>query len=338
MIKSFVLSGILLISVFIVIAVDNILVSIVLAFVINYLLAPVVNAAERGGVSRKAAVAALYFLMATAAVAGVYLLLPAVSLQLLSLKSELPQFVEGTAKMLAATETRINALLFDVYEFDSSRTASRVLSTISGRIFDDLPQFISASLSVLVLAPFFAFFMLLDGQTIAKKTLTLVPNNLFELALNLKHKINGQLGGFIRARLLEAGIVGFVVWLGLAAIGFPYAILLATFAGLTNLIPYIGPIIGAIPAALIGLVTGMSGWVLLAVVGVYAAAQMIDNFLIIPLVVARIVNLHPASVVIVIIVGAQTAGILGMIISIPVACILKITAVALYEHLVEFNN
>jgi len=338
MIKSFVLSGILLISVFIVIAVDNILVSIVLAFVINYLLAPVVNAAERGGVSRKAAVAALYFLMATAAVAGVYLLLPAVSLQLLSLKSELPQFVEGTAKMLAATETRINALLFDVYEFDSSRTASRVLSTISGRIFDDLPQFISASLSVLVLAPFFAFFMLLDGQTIAKKTLTLVPNNLFELALNQKHKINGQLGGFIRARLLEAGIVGFVVWLGLAAIGFPYAILLATFAGLTNLIPYIGPIIGAIPAALIGLVTGMSGWVLLAVVGVYAAAQMIDNFLIIPLVVARIVNLHPASVVIVIIVGAQTAGILGMIISIPVACILKITAVALYEHLVEFNN
>ena len=64
----------------------------------------------------------------------------------------------------------------------------------------------------------------------------------------------------------------------------------------------------------------------------------VDNFLIIPLVVARIVNLHPVAVVIVIIVGAQMAGILGMIISIPVACILKITAVALYEHLVEFNS
>jgi putative permease len=161
---------------------------------------------------------------------------------------------------------------------------------------------------------------------------------LFELALNLKHQINEQLGGFIRARLFEAGIVGFVVWLGLAAVGFPYAILLAIFAGLTNLIPYIGPIIGAIPAILIGLVTGLSGWVLLAVAGVYAAAQLIDNFLVIPLVVARIVNLHPVAVVIVIIVGAQMAGILGMIISIPVACILKITAVALYEHLVEFNS
>ena len=338
MIKSFVVSGILLISVLIIITVDNILISIVLAFVINYLLAPIVNAAERGGISRKAAVAALYFLLAVAAVACVYLLLPAVSLQLLSLKNELPQFVDGTTKLLAATEARINAILFNVYEFDSSQAASRVLSTISGRIFEDLPQFISTSLSVLALAPFFAFFMLLDGQAVAKKALTLVPNNLFELALNLKHQINAQLGGFIRARLLEAGIVGFVVWLGLAVVGFPYAILLAIFAGLTNLIPYIGPIIGAIPAILIGMVTGMSGWVLLAVVGVYAAAQLVDNFLIIPLVVARIVNLHPVAVVIVIIVGAQMAGILGMIISIPVACILKITAVALYEHLVEFNS
>lgn len=64
----------------------------------------------------------------------------------------------------------------------------------------------------------------------------------------------------------------------------------------------------------------------------------VDNFLIIPLVVARIVNLHPVAVVIVIIVGAQMAGILGMIISVPVACILKITAVAVYEHLIEFNS
>jgi putative permease len=205
-------------------------------------------------------------------------------------------------------------------------------------VFEDLPDLISSSMAVLVLAPFFAFFMLLDGQAVTKQIMSLVPNIFFEFALNLQHQMNVQLGDFIRARLLEAGLVGTVVWLGLTIIGFPYAVLLGAFGGLTNLIPYIGPIIGAVPAILIAVVNEASGLEMLILVGVYVVAQLIDNFLIIPLMVAKIVNLHPVTVVIVIIIGAQLAGILGMIISIPVACILKLTAVEIYRHLVEFHT
>ena len=69
------------------------------------------------------------------------------------------------------------------------------------------------------------------------------------MALNLTHNLNLHIGGFIRARLLEAMIVGLVVFLGLSTIvQFPYTAFLALFAGITNLIPYIGPIIGMIPA------------------------------------------------------------------------------------------
>ena len=180
--------------------------------------------------------------------------------------------------------------------------------------------------------------MLLDGQAVSKKFLDLVPNNFFELALNLQHRINVQLGDFIRARLIEAGIVGFCIWLGLAIVGFPYALLLAVFAGLANLIPYIGPVIGAVPAVLIALVDGVTALEFLIVITVYTTAQLIDIFLIIPLVVAKIVNFHPITVVIVIIIGAQIGGILGMIISIPVACIIKLTTTTIYSHLVEFNG
>ena len=121
-------------------------------------------------------------------------------------------------------------------------------------------------------------------------------------------------------------------------VGFEYALLLAVFAGLSNLIPYIGPVVGAIPAVLIVLVNSVPGLEFLIVIAVYIVAQLIDNFFIIPLVVAKIVNLHPVTVAIVIIIGAQIGGILGMIISIPVACILKLTTTTVYSHLIEFHG
>ena len=164
-----------------------------------------------------------------------------------------------------------------------------------------------------------------------------MPNHIFELTLNLYYQINSQVGQFVRARFLEALIVAVVVWIGLWILDFPFAILLALFAGVTNLIPYIGPIIGAIPAILIAIINGETTFTLLVVCGIYGLAQVIDMFFIIPLVVAKLVNLHPVTVVVAMIVGAQVLGILGMIISIPVASALKVTFTNIYQHLVEFR-
>jgi putative permease len=337
-VKSVAVLGILAVALAVVLKTDNILVAFVLAFVINYLLGPVVNAIERSGVSRKLAVSSVFIILGGVAAAAITVLVPAASRQLSTLKGELPHFIDGITQLLVTSETRINAALAGVYRIDVSEAANRLLSGYSGSVYKNLPQVVSSSAAVAVLAPFFAFFMLLDGQRAAKKMLALVPNPLFEPALTLKHRINAQMGDFVRARLLEAGIVGLVVWLGLSGIGFSYPILLGVFAGLTNLIPYIGPFIGAAPAVLMALVSGASGWVLASVAGVYTLAQLIDNFLVIPLVVAKIVDLHPVVVVVVIIIGAQVAGILGMILSIPAACVLKLTLLAVYEHLTEFRR
>jgi len=338
LIKSFAVVGILILCTVVVFKTENILVSFVLGFVIYYLLAPAVNAIERTGVSRRIGVTGLFILITAASGFGIYILLPAAAGQLSAFKNELPKFIDGTTKILAISELKLNSFLFNMYEIDISKSLESTLLLFFRELFDDLPNIISSSLSVIVLAPFFAFFMLLDGQTATKNLLALVPNNFFELALNLQHRMNVQLGDFIRARLFEAGIVGIFVGIGLAIIGFPYAVLLAVFAGLANLIPYIGPVIGAVPAVLIALVDGETAIKFLIVIAVYFAAQLIDIFLIIPLVVAKIVNFHPITVVIVIIIGAQVGGILGMIISIPVACILKLTITTVYSHLVEFHG
>ena len=317
---------------------ENILVSFVLGFVIYYLLSPVINAIERNGVSRRIGIAGLFILIAAASGFGIYILLPATAGQISAFKSELPKFIDGMTEIIANAELQLNSLLFNMYRIDISKSLESTLLFFFKGLFDDLPDIISSSLSVIILAPFFAFFMLLDGQTASKKLLAMVPNNFFELALNLQHRMNVQLGDFIRARLLEAGIVGLFVGTGLAIIGFPYAVLLAVFAGLVNLIPYIGPVIGAVPAVLIALVNGVPALEFLIVIAVYTTAQLIDIFLVIPLVVAKIVNFHPTIVVIIIIIGAQIGGILGMIISIPVACIIKLTITTVYSHLVEFHG
>ena len=337
LIKSFAVVGILILCTVVVFKTENILVSFVLGFVIYYLLAPVVNAIERTGVSRRIGVTGLFILITAVAGFGIYILLPATAGQLSAFKNELPKFIEGTTNLLAISELKLNSFLFNMYKIDISKSLGATLIIFFKGLFDNLPNIISSSFVVIILAPFFAFFMLLDGQAVSKKLLALVPNNFFELALNLQHRINVQLGDFIRARLLEAGIVGFCIWIGLTIIGFPYAVLLAVFAGLSNLIPYIGPVAGAIPAVLIALVNSVPGLEFLIVIAVYIVAQLIDNFFIIPLVVAKIVNLHPVTVAIVIIIGAQIGGILGMIISIPVACILKLTIITVYSHLVEFQ-
>lgn len=338
LIKSFAVVGILILCTVVVFKTKNILVSFVLGFVIYYILAPVVNVIERTGASRRIGVTGLFILITAAFGFGIYLLLPATAGQLSAFKSELPKFIEGTTNLLAIAELKLNSFLFNMYEIDISKSLGSTVLIFFKGLFDNLPNIISSSLAVIILAPFFAFFMLLDGQAVAKRLLVLVPNNFFELALNLQHRINVQLGDFIRARLLEAVIVGLCVWLGLATVGFPYAVLLAVFAGLSNLIPYIGPVAGAIPAVLIALVNSVPGIEFLMVIAVYIVAQLIDNFFIIPLVVAKIVNLHPVTVAIAIIIGAQIGGILGMIISIPVACILKLTITTVYSHLVEFQS
>ncbi|NJM10325.1 MAG: AI-2E family transporter [Bdellovibrionaceae bacterium] len=177
--------------------------------------------------------------------------------------------------------------------------------------------------------------MVKDGRASLRLVLGIVPNQLFETALSLLHQINFQLGQFVRARILESLIVGLITSVGLMLIGFPYAMLLGVLAGVTNLIPYIGPLIGALPAFAIALVNGHTSLGVFFVAAVYIVAQLIDAGILIPMLVAKIVDLHPVTVIVVIIAGAQLMGILGMIISIPVASTLKVTVSTIYRHLID---
>lgn len=319
-------------------SVENMLLSGVLAFVIYYMFIPVVNRLERRGVDRTLSISLLFFITGIVLAFLFTSLYPIISHQVAALKSDFPKYMNGTMELISKTE---NQLVFfsEVFEnINLIEQTEHFLSMWTKSLFEDLPNFLSQSLTVTLLAPFFAFFMLKDGPSLSKKLFGIVPNNLFEISLNLRHQINSQLGSFVRARLLEAAFVGGIVGLGLWIIKFPFAPLLAMFAALANLIPYIGPVIGALPAVIIALINGYGFFALVIVMVPYIIAQVIDIFFIIPLVVAKIVDLHPVTVIVSFIIGAELLGVLGMVIAIPVASVLKVTIFNIYRHLVEFRN
>jgi len=318
--------------------IKNVFVSLLLAFVIYFTLAPIVDLLERQGFSRQWSTTIPFMLLTLLMVGLVQVFSPILVAQITSLKVEFPRYVDASVRFVTNLESQANTLMAQIYPMDvRGHVQPKILSLVED-FFKNLPDILSQSLTIFFLTPFLAYFMLLDGRDFVRRILNLVPNNFFELALNLSHQVSEQMGGFIRARILESVLIGTVIWVGLLILGFPYALILAVFAGILNVIPYLGPFIGAAPALVICFASPDPNSTLPWLIFIYALAQVLDIVLIIPFVVARIVNLHPVTVVLAVIVGSQVMGILGMIISIPLFSALKVSASAIYKHLTDFRS
>jgi putative permease len=318
--------------------IDNLLTSFILATVLNYLLSPLTNSLERSGLKRTTSTLLTFLIFSLGLFVATKVLTPVISSQFESFKIDFPKYTSLSLNYIATYQKQLIEYLGTDFGFNITQQIQLALVEWTKAFAEDLPSFVSGSLTTIAMAPFLAYFMILDGRKLTKSYLKLIPNKHFELVLNLFYQINSQIGDFIRARILEALIVGGFVFLGLVAIDFPYSLILGLFAAVTNLIPYIGPFIGGVPALIIAIIL-QHGWFQISILFlVYLIAQLIDIFLIIPLVVAKIVNLHPVVVLLVIVLGAQTMGILGMIISIPLAGAVKVSARAIYSHLIDFKG
>jgi putative permease len=190
----------------------------------------------------------------------------------------------------------------------------------------------------LFIVPFITFFILSEGDTATKKLIERVPNKYFEMTLNVLNKIKKELVGYLRGWILDSVIVGILNIIGFYLIGVNYAILLGIFAGISNLIPYVGPFFGVIPALLISLSQCgdfRQAFPILAVTLVLV--QLLDNIIIQPLCFSQSVDMHPVTVIFVLIIGNSLMGIAGMLLAIPIATILKSSAVETYWGLKHYQ-
>lgn len=196
----------------------------------------------------------------------------------------------------------------------------------------NLPQLLGSLIEWIFLVPLFLFFLLKDATSFKKAILRLTPNSIFERFYFLTHKFNSQLGDYIFAKFVEASIVGIIITSGLLILDIKFALLLGLVAGMTNVIPYVGPVLGTIPAIVLGFAEYGTTPTTGAIVILYVIANAIDMGVVFPILVSKIVDLHPVVVVMSVILGSQFLGILGMVVSIPLAAAFKLIIIEIYNE------
>jgi len=304
------------------------LISILFFFVFT----PIIDAVERKGISRTIGILVLLVVCALGITIAARWITPRITQEVVSFQQGSSRFSGDIAAKLHEQEARlVGQFPFLKGSVLTDKTIKWMTHSLE-RVWESIPNVASNLLMCLFLVPFFTFILLKDAHEIRRQLLKLVPNRHFETVYSLFARILDQMGGYVAARILEAVIVFLMVTIGCAALKIPYAIMLGFFAGATNAIPYIGPLIGAVPGLVLAVLEPSVPNQLAYVLSIYLAANVIDTILIFPLVVAKIVDLHPVIVVISVILGSQVFGIVGMLVAVPVMTILKILTQELYSR------
>ena len=196
-------------------------------------------------------------------------------------------------------------------------------------------SFIGDLVTSLLITPVILVVFLLQGDQIFKRILAMVPNRYFEMTLSLMHSIHAQIIAYLKGLGLQWLIFGSVLSVGLLIAELPYAIAIAFLAATMNVIPYVGPALGAIPAVLIALVDPSCS--IASVLLAFGAAQLIDNVFTQPVILAGSVQLHPLIAILTLITLQQYMGVVGMIIAIPAASIIMVSIEIMYRQMKAFG-
>ena len=327
-----ILCVILLVSLFFI---KGLFITLLLAFILNFSLRPLVNLFVRLGLPRSLAVPSVFISILGGLGVVFVRSFPFLSNQFSRLKKEFPTYEQKFSLLITEWQSKFEQHFFNTNGIDLSKKLESMFTSFGETFLQEIPSLVTQSFTIFLLAPFFAYFFVKNELGLTRGLFSWVPNHIFEVFLKIHYEVNKQVGVFIRARLLEAVLVGSFVGTGLALIGLPFAVLLGIFVSITNLIPYLGPIIGALPILLVALVNDYETARILFILCFVFSAHVIDSMIIVPILLARIVNLHPLTVIIIIIAGGQFMGVLGMVISIPLANALKVSAMTVYNHISE---
>ncbi len=313
------------ISLFVLYLVRDVAVPFLLALVLFYLLNPIVDRIELQGVKRTWAILIVY-LAVTFIVSSVFIFwLPQIMHQLNRLLEAVPTYAADIEKIINNLEFRYShaGLPNGVKEIIDSRIQwleNRVLALVNRIIFGIIS--LTEHLFGILLAPVIAFYMLRDAGRLKEDFFSLIPVSWQNDVVILFGDINHVLNSYVRGYLYISTIVALLTGLGMFALGIEFALLLGLFAGLTELIPYFGPFIGALPAVLLAL--SDSHWLALKVIAVFLVIQQLEGSVISPKILGDKVGLHPIAVIASLLVGGKLFGLPGMIMAVPMAAIIRI--------------
>ncbi|NWF50536.1 MAG: AI-2E family transporter [Ignavibacteriaceae bacterium] len=310
---------------------SEVLIILTISILIALIFVPFIRALEKGGISRMLSTLIVFIASAI--------------LLYLALSFFIPRFLFQMNQLIASLEgyslhndlVKIESAIYTYLPFFTpGELSKKVESMISSQLFglvDQISPILNSIFSIvalLVIVPFITFFLLKDSKLIMKGLLKPIPNKYFEMSYQVLKKISNQLGRYVRAWIFDASFVGITCGFGFYLIGIENALPLGVIAGTGHLVPYLGPLIGGVPALVISIIQfgdlSQAPFIIILVAVVYT----LDNGFVQPYVFSKGVDMHPIIIILLIIAGSQLYGILGMLLAVPTATVIKTAASETY--------
>lgn len=306
----------------------TVLAPFLIAVLISYLLNPIVALLSRRGVPRSIAVLMIYALFIASITIMLINTIPLFNIQIQELAEHVPEWnqqMQSWIKQFNDNKDFLPQSVKDGIEKSLDKMEQGVTDGV-GRMMDGLGSTLN-QLFIAFIVPFLAFYMLKDAEVIEKSLVSFLPGKRRKEVLRLLKEIDDALGNYIRGQLLVCFVVGVLAYIGYLIIGVPYPLLLAAAVAVFNVIPYIGPFIGAVPAVLVGL--SVSTKMVISVIVVNLVVQMLEGNVVSPQIVGRTLHMHPLFIIFALLVGGEVAGIMGLILAVPFFAVCKV----IVEHI-----
>lgn len=308
------------------------------ALVFAYLIGPMVAHFQKKGMPKVGSIALSYCIIGVIILFFIFVVLPLIYREGVTLLNSSDVFFQHFAHIWQVVTGKIEEVLSLSYIIQWEADILPLIEAKVGQFSDallaglmDLPK----DLSYLLLAPVIAYYFLRDSNTFGGSLLTMFPPNRRSDVLILAKETDRVIRSFIRGNLLVSLAVAIVTWAGLWLIGVDYPLVLGALNGILDIIPYFGPVLGAVPVLLFALLQGDVN--ILWVVVLLLAVQQMENIFISPRVIGDSVGLHPVTIILLVFLGGSIGGILGMVLVIPIAAVAKVLLNFFYEGFVGYR-
>ncbi|MFC4320887.1 AI-2E family transporter [Litchfieldia salsa] len=304
---------------------------------ITYLLHPLIEKIHGRGLPRALAILFIYLLFFGGLSYGVYLVIPILLNQLRDLVESVPELMNSyrvwlqqieysTSRLPTGLHARIDEA-FVSFENSMDQLITRVVTMAKGLL---------NSIVIIAIIPFIVFYMLKDYDQMKKALWYLTPRKWRQPIQFFLKDVDESLGNYIRGQLLVCLLMAVIASLALWLSGMKYPVLLGFIIGITDIIPYFGPVIGAIPAVIIA--ATISNQMIIIVIIIVFGLQFIEGNLLSPLIVGKSLHMHPIMIMVALLLGGEVGGVVGLLVAVPILAIVRVILLHVKSHLSVYRK
>lgn len=307
-----------------------------------YMTDPLADKLEAYGLPRMWAATIVFIGLMLVLLSLLLIFIPLLEEQIRVFITKLPGYLDWLQRqVLPALQRRLGLTqnVFDIGSLqqtlmDNWQKAGGIMATVIGSLSRSGLTVIGWLIN-LMLIPVVTFYLLRDWDALMLRIRDLIPVNAEPVVVRLAAQSDEVLGGFLRGQLLVMLGLGTVYSVGLSIIGLDLALLIGMIAGLVSFVPYLGFIVGILLAGVAAFVQFQDPFVLIYVLIVFSIGQLIEGFLLVPLLIGGRIGLHPVAVIFAVLAGGQLFGFFGVLLALPVAAVVRVLLGYVHERYIN---